>query len=44
MVPEIIHQAADLDQRVYESSVMPVKVRLHAELLRISCRRRDAHL
>jgi DNA-binding transcriptional regulator YhcF (GntR family) len=34
---------ADLDRRLYENSVMPMKVRLHAELLRIS-RRRDGAL
>jgi CRP/FNR family transcriptional regulator, cyclic AMP receptor protein len=44
LVREIIHQAADLDQRFYETSVMPMKVRLHAELLRISRRRRDGAL
>jgi CRP/FNR family transcriptional regulator, cyclic AMP receptor protein len=41
---EIVHLAADLDQRLYETSVMPMKVRLHAELLRISRRRRDGAL
>jgi CRP-like cAMP-binding protein len=44
LMREIIHQAADLDQRLYETSVMPMKVRLHAELLRISRRRRDGAL
>jgi CRP-like cAMP-binding protein len=44
LVREIIHHAADLDQRFYETSVMPMKVRLHAELLRISRRRRDGAL
>jgi CRP-like cAMP-binding protein len=44
LMREIIHQAADLDQRFYETSVMPMKVRLHAELLRISRRRRDGAL
>lgn len=44
LVRDIIHQAADLDQRFYETSVMPMKVRLHAELLRISRRRRDGAL
>jgi CRP-like cAMP-binding protein len=44
LVREIVHQAADLDQRFYETSVMPMKVRLHAELLRISRRRRDGVL
>ncbi len=33
LVREITHQAVDLDQRLYEASVMPMKVRLHAELL-----------
>jgi CRP-like cAMP-binding protein len=44
LMREIIHQAADLDQRFYETSVMPMKVRLYAELLRISHRRRDGAL
>ena len=44
LVREIILHAADLDQRFYETSVMPMKVRLHAELLRISRRRRDGAL
>jgi len=44
LVREIIHRAADLDQRFYETSVMPMRVRLHAELLRISRRRRDGAL
>jgi CRP/FNR family cyclic AMP-dependent transcriptional regulator len=44
LVREIIHRAADVDQRFYETSVMPMKVRLHAELLRISRRRRDGAL
>jgi CRP-like cAMP-binding protein len=44
LMREIIHHAADLDQRFYETSVMPMKVRLHAELLRISRRRRDGAL
>ncbi len=44
LVREIIQQATELDQRLYESSVMPMKVRLHAELLRISRRRRDGAL
>jgi CRP-like cAMP-binding protein len=44
LVREIIRQAADLGQRFYETSVMPMKVRLHAELLRISRRRRDGVL
>ena len=42
LVREIIRQATELDQRLYESSVMPMKVRLHAELLRISRRHRDS--
>jgi CRP-like cAMP-binding protein len=44
LVREITHQAANLDQRFYETSVMPMRVRLHAELLRISRRRRDGAL
>jgi CRP/FNR family transcriptional regulator, cyclic AMP receptor protein len=44
LVGEIIQQATELDQRLYESAVMPMKVRLHAELLRISRRRRDGAL
>jgi CRP-like cAMP-binding protein len=44
LVREIIHHAADLDQRFYETSVMPMRVRLHAELLRIARRRRDGAL
>ena len=44
LVREIIDQAADLDRRLYETAVMPMKVRLHAELLRISRRRRDGAL
>jgi Crp-like helix-turn-helix domain len=43
LVREIIHHVADLDQRFYETSVMPMQVRLHGELLRIS-RRRDGAL
>ena len=44
LIREIIGQAADLDRRLYETAVMPMKVRLHAELLRISRRRRDGAL
>jgi CRP/FNR family transcriptional regulator, cyclic AMP receptor protein len=44
LVREIIQQATELDQRLYENAVMPMKVRLHAELLRISRRRRDGAL
>jgi CRP-like cAMP-binding protein len=44
LVRELIDQMADLDRRLYENSVMPMKVRLHAELLRISRRRRDGAL
>ena len=44
LMREIIQQATNLDQRFYETSVMPMKVRLHAELLRISRRRRDGAL
>jgi CRP/FNR family transcriptional regulator, cyclic AMP receptor protein len=44
LVRELSDQMADLDRRLYESSVMPMKVRLHAELLRISRRRRDGVL
>src|SRR6516164_9160991 len=44
LVRELSNQMADLDRRLYESSVMPMKVRLHAELLRISRRRRDGAL
>ena len=44
LVREIIDHAADLDRRLYETAVMPMKVRLHAELLRISRRRRDGAL
>lgn len=44
LMREIIQQATNLDQRLYETSVMPMKVRLHAELLRISRRRRDGAL
>jgi CRP-like cAMP-binding protein len=44
LVRELSDQMADLDRRLYESSVMPMKVRLHAELLRISRRRRDGAL
>ncbi len=44
LMREIVHQAADLDQRLYETSVMPMKVRLHGELLRIARRRRDGAL
>ena len=44
LMRDIIHQAADLDQRLYETSVMPMKVRLRAELMRISRRRRDGVL
>ena len=44
LVRELSDQMADLDRRLYESSVMPMKVRLHAELLRIARRRRDGAL
>lgn len=44
LVRELSDQMVDLDRRLYESSVMPMKVRLHAELLRISRRRRDGAL
>lgn len=44
LMREIAHQVADLGQRLYETSVMPMKVRLHAELLRIARRRRDGAL
>jgi len=44
LVPELSDQMADLDRRFYENSVMPMRVRLHAELLRISRRRRDGVL
>jgi CRP-like cAMP-binding protein len=44
LVQDIASQMVDLDQRFYETSVMPMKVRLHAELLRISRRRRDGLL
>lgn len=44
LVRELSDQMADLDRRLYENSVMPMKVRLHAELLRMSRRRRDGAL
>ena len=44
LVRELSDQMADLDRRLYENSVMPMRVRLHAELLRISRRRRDGAL
>jgi CRP-like cAMP-binding protein len=44
LVWELSDQMVDLDRRLYEGSVMPMKVRLHAELLRISRRRRDGAL
>src|SRR6516225_7861500 len=44
LVRELIDQMADLDRRLYENSVMPMRVRLHAELLRIARRRRDGAL
>lgn len=44
LVQDIASQMVNLDQRFYETSVMPMKVRLHAELLRISRRRRDGVL
>ena len=44
LVRELSDQMADLDRRLYENSVMPMKVRLHAELLRIARRRRDGAL
>jgi CRP-like cAMP-binding protein len=44
LVRELSDQMADLDRRLYESLVMPMRVRLHAELLRISRRRRDGTL
>jgi CRP-like cAMP-binding protein len=44
LVRELSSQMADLDRRLYESSIMPMKVRLHAELLRISRRGRDGAL
>lgn len=44
LMREIVEQAANLDQRFYETSVMPMKVRLHAKLLRISRRRSDGAL
>ena len=44
LVRELSDQMADLDRRLYEYSVMPMRSRLHAELLRISRRRRDGAL
>src|SRR6516165_3275409 len=44
LVRELGDQMADLDRRLYENSAMPMRVRLHAELLRISRRRRDGAL
>jgi len=44
LVRELSDQMADLDRRLYEYSVMPMRARLHAELLRISRRRRDGAL
>jgi CRP-like cAMP-binding protein len=44
LVQDIAKEMVDLDQRFYETSVMPMKVRLHAELLRISRRRSDGLL
>jgi CRP-like cAMP-binding protein len=44
LVQEISNEMVRLDQRFYETSVMPMKVRLHAELLRISRRRSDGLL
>ena len=44
LVRELSDQMADLDQRLYESSIMPMKVRLHAELLRSARRGRDGAL
>jgi CRP-like cAMP-binding protein len=44
LVQEIASEMVSLDQRLYETSVMPMKVRLHAELLRIARRRRDGLL
>jgi CRP-like cAMP-binding protein len=44
LVQEISNEMVNLDQRFYEASVMPMKIRLHAELLRISRRRRDGVL
>jgi CRP-like cAMP-binding protein len=44
LVQDIASEMVRLDQRFYETSVMPMKVRLHAELLRISRRRSDGLL
>lgn len=41
LVRDVANQMVNLDQRFYETSVLPMKARLHAELLRISHRRRD---
>jgi CRP-like cAMP-binding protein len=41
---DVASEMGHLDQRFYEASVMPMKVRLHAELLCISKRRSDGLL
>lgn len=42
LMRDIANQMVDLDQRFYETSILPMKVRLHAELLRISRRRNES--
>jgi CRP-like cAMP-binding protein len=44
LIQEVANQIVDLDRRFYETAVMPMKVRLHAELLRIARRRDDGSL
>jgi len=44
LMREVASQMIDLDRRLYETAVMPMKVRLHAELLRIAQRRGDGTL
>lgn len=44
LIRDVASQMMDLDRRFYEAAVMPMKVRLHAELLRVAHRRDDGML
>jgi len=44
LIREVADQVVESDRRFYETTVMPMKVRLHAELLRIARRHGDGTL
>lgn len=41
LMREVAYQMVELDRRLYEKSVMPMRTRLYAELLRLARHRRD---